>query len=123
MSFAVCCAKLEKLIATPTKESGLGLLFMTNKRSTRFIIEFRKDWKVPVADDAIQITFCPFCGSRLQLLMWSPIKRAGIWSTRRPRVPKDFFRSCLEIRRVTKYAEESSLFFTENRLTPSSVIH
>jgi hypothetical protein len=69
MSFVICCADLEKLIATPTKETGLGLLSLTNKRGNRFILEFRRDWKVPIADDAVHINFCPFCGSKLQLVM------------------------------------------------------
>ena len=68
MSFAVCCSDLENLIAKPEKETGLGLLFVINKRGTRFILEYRKDWKVPIAEDAIQIAFCPYCGSKLQLV-------------------------------------------------------
>jgi hypothetical protein len=69
MSLAICCSDLEKLIATPSKEKGLVLFVATNQRGTRFILQYRKDWKVPVADDAIQMTFCPFCGSRLQMVM------------------------------------------------------
>ena len=57
MSFAVCCSDLEKLIAKPDKEKGLGLLFVIDKRGTRFILEYRRDWKTPLADDAIQIAF------------------------------------------------------------------
>jgi hypothetical protein len=68
MSFAVCCSDLENLIARTEKEKGLGLLFVINKRGTRFVLEYRKDWNVPIADDAIQITFCPYCGSKLQLV-------------------------------------------------------
>jgi hypothetical protein len=67
MSFAVCCSDLENLIAKPDKEKGLGLLWVINQRGTRFILEYRKDWKVPIADGAIQISFCPYCGSKLQL--------------------------------------------------------
>jgi len=58
---------LENLIAKPDKEMGLGVLWVIDKRGARFILEYRKDWKVPIADDAIQITFCPYCGSKLQL--------------------------------------------------------
>jgi len=68
MSFAVCCSDLEKLIAKPEKENGLGLLWVINKRGVRFILEYRRDWKVPLADDAIKITFCPYCGRKLQLV-------------------------------------------------------
>jgi hypothetical protein len=68
MSFAVCCSDLEKLIAKPEKENGLGLLWVINKRGVRFILEYRRDWKVPLADDAIQITVCPYCGRKLQLV-------------------------------------------------------
>ena len=66
MSFAVCCSDLEKLIVKPDKEKGLGLLWVINKRGTRFILEYRRDWKIPLADDGIQITFCPYCGRKLQ---------------------------------------------------------
>ena len=68
VSFAVCCSDLENLIAKPYKEKGLGLLWVINKRGTHFTLEYRRDWKVPIADDAIQINFCPYCGSKLQLL-------------------------------------------------------
>jgi hypothetical protein len=40
MSFAVCSSDLENLVAKPSKESGMGLLWMTNKRGTRFILEY-----------------------------------------------------------------------------------
>jgi hypothetical protein len=68
MSFAVCCSDLKNFIAKPDKEKGLGLLWVIDKRGTRFILEYRRDWKIPVADDAIQINFCPYCGRKLQLL-------------------------------------------------------
>jgi len=68
MSFAVCCSDLEELIAKPDKEKGLGLLWVIKKRGTRFILEYRRDWKIPLADDGIQITFCPYCGRKLQLV-------------------------------------------------------
>jgi hypothetical protein len=68
MSFATCCSDLEKLVAKPDKEKGLGLLCVINKLGTRFILEYRRDWKVPIADAAIQIAYCPYCGSKLQLV-------------------------------------------------------
>jgi hypothetical protein len=46
----------------------LGLLWVIGKRGTRFILEYRRDWKVPIADAAIQIAYCPYCGSKLQLV-------------------------------------------------------
>ena len=58
-----CCADLEKL--THHGEAGLGLLRVTNKRGTRFILEYRKDWRMPVSAGSIQLRFCPFCGSEL----------------------------------------------------------
>jgi hypothetical protein len=58
-----CCPDLEKL-AHPT-EAGLGLFIIIDKRGSRFIIEYRKDWYVPVAEAGILITFCPYCGSKL----------------------------------------------------------
>ncbi len=57
-----CCPDLEKLIHHG--ETGLGLLVVVDKRGTRFFLEYRKDWHVPVAT-GIQIKFCPFCGSKL----------------------------------------------------------
>jgi hypothetical protein len=68
MSFAICCPDLERLIAKPEKEKGLGLFYVINKRGSRFILEYRRDWKISLADDAIQIMFCPFCGRKLQLV-------------------------------------------------------
>jgi hypothetical protein len=67
MNYAACCSDLENLIARPgrEKEKGLGLLIVINKRGRRFILEYRKDWGVPIADDSIQIAFCPYCGSKL----------------------------------------------------------
>jgi hypothetical protein len=35
MNFAACCSDLEKLIAKPDKEKGLGLLWVINKRGAR----------------------------------------------------------------------------------------
>ena len=61
-----CCPDLEKL-AHP-REPGLGLLIVINKRGPRFILEYRKDWQVPVAEAGIQIKFCPYCGSKLTVL-------------------------------------------------------
>jgi hypothetical protein len=57
-----CCAELEKLIHS---QSSLGIMRMTNKRGTRFLLLYQKDWHVPVAEAGIQIHFCPFCGSKL----------------------------------------------------------
>jgi hypothetical protein len=68
MTFATCCSDLEKLVAKLDKEKELGLLWMIGKRGTRFILEYRRDWKVPIADAAIQIAYCPYCGSKLQLV-------------------------------------------------------
>jgi hypothetical protein len=68
MIFAACCSDLEKLIAKPDREKGFGLLWMINKRGTRFFLEYRRDWKVPIADAGMQIAFCPYCGSKLQLV-------------------------------------------------------
>jgi len=65
MSVAYCCSELEKLVVKPDKEKGLGLLWIVNKRGARFILEYRQDWKIPVADDSIQISFCPYCGTKL----------------------------------------------------------
>ena len=73
MNHAACCSSLENLVAKPDKEKGLGLLIVINKRGPRFILEYRKDWAVPIADDSIQITFCPFCGSKLDAMMLSAI--------------------------------------------------
>ena len=63
-----CCAELEKL---SHPQSGLGLMRVTNKRGTRFFLLYQKDWHVPVAEDGIQIHFCPFCGSKL---IWPPLE-------------------------------------------------
>jgi hypothetical protein len=60
---ASCCPDLEKLIRPGG--TGIGLLLVTNRRGSRFILEYRKDWQVPIAEDGIQIKFCPFCGSKL----------------------------------------------------------
>jgi hypothetical protein len=57
-----CCADLEKLIHP---KSGLGLMWVTNKRGTRFFLLYEKDWHVPLAEGGFQIHFCPFCGSKL----------------------------------------------------------
>jgi hypothetical protein len=45
MSFVACYAGLENLVAKPDKQQGLGLLWLTNKQGSRFIIEYRQDWK------------------------------------------------------------------------------
>jgi hypothetical protein len=58
-----CCPDLEKL--THPNGAGIGLFWMMNKRDSRFFLEYRKDWQVPVIEDRIEIKFCPFCGSRL----------------------------------------------------------
>ena len=58
-----CCAELEKL--THYGETRLGLVRITNRRGTRFIIEYRKDWSVSVAEAGLEIKFCPFCGTKL----------------------------------------------------------
>jgi hypothetical protein len=68
MTFATCCSDLEKLVAKLDKEKELGLLWVIGKRGTRFILEYRRDWKVPIADAAVQIAYCPYCGSKLQLV-------------------------------------------------------
>ena len=57
-----CCAELEKLIQT---QNGLGIMKVTNKWGTRFLLLYQKDWHVPVAEAGIQIHFCPFCGTKL----------------------------------------------------------
>jgi hypothetical protein len=61
-----CCPDLEKLVHP--SGAGFGLLWIINKRGSRFFLEYRKDWQVPIAEDGIQIKFCPFCGSRLTSL-------------------------------------------------------
>ena len=62
-----CCSELEKLLHP---QSGLGIMRVTNKRGTRFLFMYQKDWNVPVAEAGIQIHFCPFCGSKL---IWPPV--------------------------------------------------
>jgi hypothetical protein len=62
-----CCSELEKLLHP---QSGLGIMRVTNKRGTRFLFMYQKDWNVPVAEAGIQIHFCPFCGSKL---IWLPV--------------------------------------------------
>jgi hypothetical protein len=57
-----CCSELEKLLHP---QGGLGIMRVTNKRGTRFLFMYQKDWNVPVAEAGIQIHFCPFCGSKL----------------------------------------------------------
>jgi hypothetical protein len=46
MNLTACCADLEKLIAAPGRKSGLGLMIVTAKWGTRFVVEYRKDWSV-----------------------------------------------------------------------------
>jgi hypothetical protein len=59
-----CCPELERFM--DPSQAGLGLVRVTKaKIGTRFILEYRKDWHVPRAEAAIQIKFCPFCGSEL----------------------------------------------------------
>lgn len=65
MAYTACCSELKKLVAKPRSEKGLGLVIVTAKWGTQFIVEYRKDWNVPIAEDSVQIAFCPFCGSRL----------------------------------------------------------
>jgi hypothetical protein len=67
MDIVLCCSEIEKLQVTPTWEKGLGLLCAINKRGVRFFLEYRQDWKLPAADGGTQISFCPYCGTRLQL--------------------------------------------------------
>jgi hypothetical protein len=62
-----CCPDLEKLLHHPREEAGLGLLLVINKRGPRFILEYRKDWQVPIAEAGVRIKFCPYCGSKLTL--------------------------------------------------------
>ena len=56
-----CCPDLEKLARL--EEGGLGLVRVTNKSGTRFLLMYRKDWHVPIAEAGIQILFCPYCGT------------------------------------------------------------
>ncbi len=58
-----CCPDLEKLARL--EEGGLGLVRVTNKRGTRFLLMYQKDWHVPIAEALIQIHFCPYCGTKL----------------------------------------------------------
>jgi hypothetical protein len=71
MNYVACCSDLEILIAKPGRDKGLGLLILINKRGPRFILEYRKDWGVPVADAGIHIKFCSYCGSDLKRLFSS----------------------------------------------------
>jgi hypothetical protein len=71
MDYVACCPDLEKLIAKPDREKGLGLFILINKRGPRFILEYRKDWGVPLADAGILIKFCPYCGSDLHRMFGS----------------------------------------------------
>lgn len=65
MTYAACCSNLEKLADRKSGEAGLGLMIVTHKCGTRFFLENRKDWQVPVAEAGIEIKFCPYCGSQL----------------------------------------------------------
>jgi hypothetical protein len=65
MTYATCCPGLEKLVDRKPGEAGLGLVILTGKRGSRFFLEYRKDWQVPVAEAGIEIKFCPFCGREL----------------------------------------------------------
>jgi hypothetical protein len=67
MDYAACCPELNNLIAKPDKGTGLGLVIVTAKWGMHFILVYRTDWRVPRAEDSIQIAFCPFCGAKLQL--------------------------------------------------------
>jgi hypothetical protein len=68
MDLSYCCADLERL-AHPT-EPGLGLtIVLQSRREPRFILEYRKDWQVPVAEAAIRLKFCPYCGTELAPLI------------------------------------------------------
>jgi len=57
------CSDLEKLVHP--KEAGLGLLIVVDKRGPHFILEYRKDWRISIAEAGIQISCCPYCGSKL----------------------------------------------------------
>jgi len=58
-----CCPDLEKL-ANP-QAGGLGLVRITNKRGTRFLLLYQEDWDVPVAKAGTQIQFCPYYETKL----------------------------------------------------------
>jgi hypothetical protein len=58
-----CCPKLEELMR-PTG-AGFGVVRLSRKRGTWFFLEYRKDWRVPVAEAGLQIRFCPLCGADL----------------------------------------------------------
>lgn len=65
MTHAVCCSDLEKLVDRKSGEAALGLLILIGRKGSRFILEYRKDWQIPVAEAGIEIKFCPYCGSKL----------------------------------------------------------
>ncbi len=48
---AYCCPELEKL--SHPSGAGIGLFRITNKRGSRFILEYRGDWHIPIAEAAI----------------------------------------------------------------------
>jgi hypothetical protein len=76
MDLNYCCADLERL-AHP-KESGLGLMIVIRSRQDpMFILEYRKDWQVPVAEAGIRIKFCPYCGSELKGLFKSQAEKVS----------------------------------------------
>jgi hypothetical protein len=64
-----CCPDLEKLMHPDPGGAGLGLIRVTNKWGSMFILEYRKDWHVPSAEAHIRIKCCPFCGSTLTGLL------------------------------------------------------
>jgi hypothetical protein len=62
MNYVACCPDLENWIAKPRRKKGSGLLLLLSNRGPRFILEYRNDWGVPIADAVILIEFCPCCG-------------------------------------------------------------
>jgi hypothetical protein len=67
MNYVACCAELEKLVIEPgTKRKGLGLGMVIHKWGTIFLLLYQTDSDDPSAGSGTKITFCPFCGSRLE---------------------------------------------------------
>jgi hypothetical protein len=65
MNYSACCTDLESLIAAPKNKSGLGIMIVLAKWGTSFILEYREDWSLPVSGAGVRITYCPFCGAKL----------------------------------------------------------
>jgi hypothetical protein len=65
MNYAPCCAELEKLIVSPEKQKGLGLMIVVHKWGPTFLLMYSRDWTLPEAEAGVQIKFCPFCGTKL----------------------------------------------------------